>query len=420
MNIHFNSFFNDATTVIYYAILALVLVDFYFDLWINKLMYKSYSYPIPDSLKDIYDNKTLIKQKNYHIEHYTFGTKQAILFFFISISILSLKFLGMLDNFLREYFKNEYLISIIFFAILGFGYLLFSLPFSYYETFVIEQKYGFNTSTKKTFWLDVVKSILLSIILGVPLLLAILAFYNYTGKFFWIYTWILIVLFSLFITFFYSKLIVPLFNKQTPLAEGELKSAIFDFCQKVNFPIKEVYVLDASVRSKKANAYFTGFGKNKRIVLFDTLINQLSTEEIVAVLAHEIGHYKNKHIIKSFVTNAFSMAVTLFILSLFLNIPEFSYSQGAKVPSFHVGIFVFGILFNPISILTSFISNYLMRKYENEADLFAKNHQQAQALIAALKKLAAKNYSHLTPHPLYVKFYYSHPPLADRIKLLEK
>ncbi len=420
MNLDFSSFFGDTTAVIYYAILALVLLDFYFDLWMDKLMYKSYSYPIPDSLNDIYDSETLIKQKNYHIEHYKFGMRQALLSFLITISILSFKFFGILDSFLRTYIENEFLITILFFAILGFGYSLISLPFSYHETFVIEQKYGFNTSTKKTFWFDLAKSLLLSIVLGVPLLWAILAFYHYTGSFFWIYTWILIVLFSLFFTFFYSKLIVPLFNKQNPLPEGELKDAIFEFCKKADFPLKEVYVLDASKRSNKANAYFTGFGKNKRIVLFDTLINQLSTDEIVAVLAHEIGHFKKKHIIKSFITGMFSMAVTLFILSLFLNIPEFSYSQGAEVPSFHIGIIVFGILFSPISTLTSFISNYLSRKNENEADLFAKEHQQAQPLISALKKLAAKNYSHLTPHPLYVKLHFSHPPLADRIKLLEK
>jgi STE24 endopeptidase len=203
------------------------------------------------------------------------------------------------------------------------------------------------------------------------------------------------------------------------LPEGELKNAIFDFCKKVNFPLKEVYILDASKRSKKANAYFTGFGKNKRIVLFDTLIEQMNTDEIVAVLAHEIGHYKKRHIIKSMFMGFIQTGFLLFTLSLFINHPILNKALGAEIPSFHIGIIAFGLLFSPISSIISIFFNYFSRKNEKEADLFAKKYQQSEALISALKKLAAQNYSHLTPHHIIVRLTYSHPPLIDRIKLLQ-
>ncbi|MGQ9847050.1 MAG: M48 family metallopeptidase [Bacteroidales bacterium] len=406
-------------TIVYLAILSLLVASFIFNLWINRLEYKSYFFPIPDELKDIYDAETLEKQKKYHLEHFNFSWKQDILFFIISFTVIAFKGLGYIDSLLRLHIENEFLITLSFFAFFGIVYFIVSLPFSYYETFVIEQKYGFNTTTIKTFWLDIAKSLLLSIILGLPLLWAIFTFYQKTGTYFWLYAWVIVIVFSLFITFFYSKIIVPLFNKQTPLPDGELKDAIFDFCKKVHFPIKEIYILDASKRTKKANAYFTGFGKNKRIVLFDTLIEQMSKEEIVAILAHEIGHYKKKHIIKSMFLSFIQIGLMLYTLSLFINVPVFNKALGAEIPSFHIGIIAFGILFSPISSVLAILFNYFSRINEKQADLFAKKHQQATHLITALKKLAAQNYSHLTPHPIIVKLNYSHPTLLDRIKLLQ-
>jgi len=404
---------------LYLLILFLFVAEFIFQIWTNRLEYLSYFFPLPEQLKDIYDSNTLEKQKKYHLEHFNFSIKQEVLFFLLTFSFIAFKGLGWFDSFLRSHIQNEFIVTLTFFAFFGMIYFVLSLPFSYYETFVIEEKYGFNTSTKKTFWLDLVKSLLLTIILGLPLLWAIFTFYQKAGSFFWLYAWAIVVLFSLFITFFYSKIIVPLFNKQTPLPEGELKNAIFDFCKKVNFPLKEVYILDASKRSKKANAYFTGFGKNKRIVLFDTLIEQMNTDEIVAVLAHEIGHYKKQHIIKSMFMGFIQTGFLLFTLSLFINHPILNKALGAEIPSFHIGIIAFGLLFSPISSIISIFFNYFSRKNEKEADLFAKKYQQSEALISALKKLAAQNYSHLTPHHIIVRLTYSHPPLIDRIKLLQ-
>jgi STE24 endopeptidase len=407
-------------TIIYITLLGLMLLSFISEQWLGNLEHKSYSSPIPPILSDVYDEETLKKQKSYHNDGYFFELKQDIFFFVLTFAVIATEFLGIIDSFIRQYIHNEAMVMIVFFAIFGFAYLLLGLPFSYYDTFVIEQKYGFNTSTKKIFFTDLIKSLLLGAIIGVPLLWLVFIFYQNTGAYFWLYSWGLLMAFSLFFTFFYSKLIVPLFNKQTPLQDGELKQAIIEFCRKADFPLKEVYVMDASKRSKKANAYFTGFGKNKRIVLFDTLIEQLSTPEIVAVLAHEIGHFKHKHIIASFIYGMLQTGITLFILSLFLTIPEFSLALGAVKPSFHIGLVAFSILYSPISFVVSVLFNYLSRMNEKQADLYAKSFGQSEALVSGLKKLAAKNFSHLTPHPLTVKLSYSHPPLRDRIELLIK
>lgn len=403
---------------LFWIILTFLILDFIFEQWLERLQYKSYDYPIPEDLADIYTAETVEKQKLYHKEHYRFGLKHDYIFFFLTLLIFSFQVPGKFDTWLRMYIENEFLLTLSFFAISGTLFFIIGLPFQYYETFVIEQKYGFNTTTLKTFITDNIKSIFLTIIIGVPLLWVIFSFYQSAGEYFWLYTWIIITAFSLFITFFYSKLIVPLFNKQSPLPDGELKESILNFCKQVNFPIKEIYVLDASKRSKKANAYFTGFGKNKRIVLFDTLIEQLTKEEIVAVLSHEIGHFKHKHILKSFVLNSLQIALTLYILSLFIHSNELSKALGSEIASFHLGIISFGILYSPISTVISIFFNYFSRKNENEADKYSAKHQQAVYLISALKKLASNNFSHLTPHSLYIKIHYSHPPIKDRIRLL--
>ncbi|MCX7862642.1 MAG: M48 family metallopeptidase [Bacteroidales bacterium] len=405
---------------IYWLIIFLLVISYVFEQYLEFLNHKSLYSPIPECLQDIYEPSMLEKQRAYHNDYYRFELKHECLFFFITLIVFAFQLLGKLDIWLRSYIQHEFLLTLTFFSISGLIAYLLSLPFTYYETFIIEQKYGFNTTTKRTFLTDQLKSIILTILIGIPLLWIIFHFYSSLGEYFWIYAWLVVLAFSMFFTFFYSKLIVPLFNKQTPLPEGELKDTIRNFCFKVNFPIREVYVIDASKRSKKANAYFTGFGKFKRIVLYDTLIEQLQTDEIVAVLSHEIGHYKHKHIIKTFVLSNVQTLFTLYILSLFINQKEIALAIGTHVPSFHIGIISFGILFSPISTIISIGFNYLSRLYENQADEFSFKNNQSDALIKALKKLSRTNYSHLTPHPLYVIVYYSHPPLYERIKQLSR
>jgi STE24 endopeptidase len=284
---------------------------------------------------------------------------------------------------------------------------------------VIEKKYGFNTMKIRTFITDHIKSWLIALLVGAPVLGLITWFYYKTGKNFWIYAWGLITLFSVFINLFYSELIVPLFNKQTPLQEGSLRTRIESFAIKTGFKLKNIFVIDGSKRSTKANAYFAGFGPRKRIVLYDTLEKELTEEEIVAVLAHEIGHYKKKHVLRTLLSSVVLTGLMLYLFSLVVNNPMLSQAVGSEKTSFHLGLIVFGILYSPLSLLIGMLSNYISRRNEFEADRFVLENFKPEILATALKKLSVKNLSNMMPHPAYVFFHYSHPPLLSRLEKLE-
>jgi STE24 endopeptidase len=292
-------------------------------------------------------------------------------------------------------------------------------PFDWYGTFTIEEKFGFNKSTPKLFLTDWLKNILLTVLIGGLILLLLVYIYHYTGEWFWLLAWILVSGFSLLMSLFYSEWIVPLFNKQTPLEEGALRDAIESFAKKAGFELTNIYVMDGSKRSSKANAYFTGMGKKKRIVLFDTLIKELDTDEITAVLAHEIGHYKKKHIIYSMVRAVISTGITFYILSLFLGNRPLAEALGSSVPSFHLGLIGFSLLFTPVSELSGLAFQVISRKNEYEADAYAAQFGLGKALISGLKKLSVKSLSNLNPHPLVVFWYYSHPTLLQRMERIE-
>jgi STE24 endopeptidase len=323
-----------------------------------------------------------------------------------------------LDQQVSQLSENSILISLLFFAALGAGSEILSIPFSVYATFVIEERFGFNKTSVKTFILDKLKGWLLAIIIGGGLLSLIIWIYTVSGSWFWVIAWGVISGFMIFMSMFYSNLIVPLFNKQTPLQEGELRDAIETFSQKVGFKLKNIYVIDNSKRSTKANAYFTGLGAKKRIVLYDTLIEDHTTEELVAVLAHEIGHYKKKHTTSGLIISVLQTGLMLFILSLFISKPVLSQALGAEDASFHMGLIAFGILYSPLSLIIGLITNTVSRRNEYAADRFAGINYKASALIDALKKLSVNNLSNLRPHPAYVFFYYSHPPLLKRLAAL--
>jgi STE24 endopeptidase len=308
--------------------------------------------------------------------------------------------------------------ALMFFGIIGLGADILSTPFSLYSTFVIEEKFGFNKTNLKTFILDKLKGWLLAAIIGGGLLAAIVWIYESTGEWFWVIAWAVISLFTIVMTMFYSDIIVPLFNKQTPLEEGELRKAIEDFAGKVGFQVKNIYVMDGSKRSTKANAYFSGLGAKKRIVLFDTLIKDNTTEELVAVLAHEIGHYKKKHTTVGMFISIAQTGLMMYIMSLFIGNPVLSEALGADRGSFHMGILAFGLLYSPLSTILSLIMNYVSRKNEYAADRFAGENYKPGALMDALKKLSVNHLSNLRPHPAYVFFYYSHPTLLQRLKAL--
>lgn len=299
------------------------------------------------------------------------------------------------------------------------AFFILQVQYSYYDAFFIEEKYGFNKLTPKIYWIDTLKSFLITLILGGTIISLLVWFYNSFGSYAWIYAWGLTTLFSLFMVLFYSNIIVPLFNKQKPIEEGELKNAIESFSQKAGFELSNIYVIDASKRSTKANAYFTGFGNKKRIVLYDTLINDLSTDEIVSVLAHEIGHYKEKHTLYQILFSIINTGILLFILSYFIQSTDLAKALGASVSSFHIGIIAFSLLFTPISIFTGFVMNFISRKNEYEADAYAASLGLEESLISGLKKLSVKSLSNLNPDYLNVYMYYSHPTLLQRIEKLK-
>ncbi|SEE48892.1 M48 family metallopeptidase [Polaribacter dokdonensis] len=406
-------------TTLFYILIAIIIISFLIDKLLDILNTKHFDDKIPEKLADVYDEEEYQKSQEYKKTNAQFSNITSTFSIVLTISFFFLDGFKYVDHFARSFTNHPILVALIFFGVILIGSDILTTPFEYYKTFVIEEKFGFNKSTKKTFWLDKLKGWVMSIVLGGVILSLIIWFYEFTGPSFWIYAWALVAVFSLFMNMFYAKLIVPLFNKQTPLADGELKFAIEEYAKKVGFTLNNIFVIDGSKRSTKANAYFSGFGSQKRITLFDTLINDLETEEIVAVLAHEVGHYKKKHIIFNLVSSILLTGLTLYILSLFVNSPILSESLGVKIPSFHIGLIAFGILYSPISEITSLFMNFMSRKFEYQADDYAKNTFKAKPLITSLKKLSKNSLSNLTPHPAYVFMHYSHPTLLERVKNLE-
>lgn len=403
---------------LYFLILFIIILDFTFERWLDYLNSTKWSPILPEEFKDIYDEEKYAKSQEYEKTKHRFSMITSSLGFICIILMFLFEGFGWLDQVIREKVDNPILIALIFFGILGLVSELLSLPFSWYETFHIEAKFGFNTSTSRLFVIDHIKSLLIAVIIGGILLSIIVWIYQSTGNLFWIYALLVITVFPLFMTLFYSNLIVPLFNKQTPLEEGTLKTAIEDFCRKVNFNLDNIFIIDGSKRSTKANAYFTGLGKRKRIVLYDTLVNDMKSEEIVAVLAHEIGHYKKKHVVYTLILSFLSTALMLYIFSLVSGNIAFAEVLGAKKTGFHLAIVTFGILYSPLSFIIGIGMNIFSRRNEFEADNFACLHYEGSFLANALKKLSIKNLSNLTPHPVYVFFHYSHPPMLDRLRNL--
>ena len=404
---------------LFYIIIGILIINYIVEKILDTLNEKHFDDPVPNKLKDVYEEEEYIKSQSYKKTSAKFSSITSLATTILTLVFFFLDGFKYVDDFARSYTDNPILVALIFFGVIILGSEIISTPLSYYSTFVIEEKFGFNKSTKKTFWLDKIKGLFISTLLGGGILSLVIWFYQLTGENFWIYAWALVAIFSLFINMFHAKLIVPLFNKQSPLEEGELKSAIEKYAQKVGFTINNIFVIDGSKRSTKANAYFSGFGSQKRITLYDTLINDLDTDEIVAVLAHEVGHYKRRHIIFNLISSILLTGLTLFILSLFINSPILSEALGVSVSSFHIGLIAFGILYSPISEITGLFMNYMSRKFEYQADNYAKETFEGTSLITSLKKLSRNSLSNLTPHPAYVFMHYSHPTLLERIKNLE-
>ncbi|MDD7884916.1 M48 family metallopeptidase [Flavivirga sp. 57AJ16] len=408
------------STTLFYIIIAILIINFLVDKILDALNAKHYNDALPEDLQDVYDDTEYKKSQNYKATNYKFGVLTSTFSLLLTLVFLLLDGFEFVDNIARSYSDHPIIIALIFFGIIMVGSDLVSTPFSYYSTFVIEEKFGFNKTTIKTFILDKIKGWLMMIIVGGGILALIIWFYQVTGSHFWLYAWGLVAVFTLFMNMFYSKLIVPLFNKQTPLEGGSLRDKISEYAQTVGFKLDKIFVIDGSKRSTKANAYFSGFGNEKRVTLYDTLINDLDEEEIVAVLAHEVGHYKKKHIIFNLFASILLTGLTLFILSLFISNPLLSNALGVEIPSFHIGLIAFGLLYSPISEITGLIMNVFSRKFEYQADDYAKSTYKGEPLITSLKKLSKNSLSNLTPHPAYVFMHYSHPTLLERIRNLRK
>lgn len=400
--------------LLFYLIIAIILVNFVIDYILDRLNASRFDQAIPTSLSDVYPQEQYERSQAYKKVRYGFAKLRSGIALVLTLAVFFLDGFAWLDGWIRNYTDNPIWVALAFFGLIMGANGLLNLPFSYYSTFVIEERFGFNKTTKKTFFLDMIKGALLGSILGGGLLAAIIWFYQLSGELFWLYAWGLVSVFSILMSFFYARLIVPLFNKQKPLEAGPLREAIETYAQKVGFGLKNIFVIDGSKRSTKANAYFSGFGREKRITLYDTLIDDLEQEEVVAVLAHEVGHYQKKHVLINVLLSVGITGITLWVLGLLIGSPLLSQSLGVQEPSFHIGLIAFGVLYAPLSSLTGLLMNGLSRKFEYQADAYAKMTYSGTHLIGALKKLSRNSMSNLTPHPAYVFAHYSHPTLLQR------
>jgi len=403
---------------LFYIIIGIIIINFIIDKILSSLNAKHFNDELPPELQDVYDEDEYKKSQTYKATNYRFSNITSTFSLILTLAFFYLDGFEYVDNIARSYSSNNMVIALIFFGVIMLASDIITTPFSYYKTFVIEEKFGFNKTTKKTFILDKIKGWLMLALIGGGILALIIWFYEATGNNFWLYAWALVAIFSLFMNMFYSKLIVPLFNKQTPLEDGELRNKIAAYAKTVGFKLNKIFVIDGSKRSTKANAYFSGFGSEKRVTLYDTLIKDLDEEEIVAVLAHEVGHYKRKHIIFNLSASILLTGLTLYILSLLISNPMLSNALGVDIPSFHIGLIAFGLLYSPISEITGLIMNAMSRKFEYQADNYAKDTYAGEPLITSLKKLSKNSLSNLTPHSAYVFMHYSHPTLLERIKNL--
>lgn len=400
-------------------ILIIPVAGYLIERYLEYLNSTTWSDKLPEQLKGICDEEEYRRSQQYQKDNRKLALWSSTLNLVLVLLMIISGGFALVDSIARSISSNYIIISLTFFGILGLASWIIGLPFTIYDTFVIERKYGFNLTSRKTFITDLGKSMLVAVILGGPLLALITWFYHAAGNLFWLYAWILITVFSLAVSFFWSDLIVPLFNKQTPLEQGELRNGIEEFAASTGFRLKDIYVIDGSKRSTKANAYFSGFGSRKRIVLYDTLLSELTNGEIIAVLAHETGHYRKKHILKALVLSVIMTGLMLFLFSLVAGSSRLPAVLGAENYGFHLALLVFGILYSPVSVLTGVLTNFLSRKKEYEADEFVKENYDPSLLASALKKLSVKNLSDMMPHPAYVFFYYSHPPLLRRLENLE-
>jgi STE24 endopeptidase len=407
----------------FYALIILIalLANFLLEVVADCLNLRALQPQAPADLRDLYDPAEYARSQEYTRVRTRFGLVTGTFDLALLLLFWWVGGFAWLDQLVRGWASGQVARGLLFFGLLLLAKAVLSLPFKVYSTFVIEERFGFNRTTSTTFIADLVKGLLLAVVLGGVLLAAVLLLFERAGELAWLWVWAAVSLFTLFIQFIAPTWIMPLFNKFTPLGEGELRQAIFRFAGKVGFPLDNVFVMDGSKRSGKSNAFFTGFGRHRRIALFDTLIDKHTVPELVGVLAHEIGHYKKKHILKGILLSLVHSGVMLWLLSFFLGQEKLYGAFGLSEPSIYAGLVFFGLLFTPLEMILNPFLQYLSRRHEFEADRFAAVETgDPRGLAEALKKLSVHNLSNLTPHPFYVLLHYSHPPLLQRLAALSR
>ena len=411
----------------FFIIISLVVFNYLFSNILDYVNHRNWKDVIPNELKDFYNKKKYKTAKDYALSKNKIGLFSSSISFLFIMTLLLFNGYGFIDqlvssdilkSFLPFDINSSFAQSGLFFLIFFLLNSIISVPISYYNTFIIEEKFSFNKTTKSTFFLDILKSSLLSIFVGGTLLFLALYLFDNLNDGFWLWLWIGLSFLMILINMFYADLIVPIFNKLKPLDDGELRQKIEKYSEEVGYLLKNIYVIDGSKRSTKANAFFSGLGPRKTIALYDTLIEKHTEDELVAVLAHEVGHFKKKHIFSGLIMSIIQIGIMTFFFELCLKLPEISIALGGSNASFHLGLIGFSIIFSPISMLSGILMNYISRKNEFEADAYAKETFNGDDLSLALKKLSVDSLSNIYPHPLYVFFHYSHPPLIQRLRAL--
>ncbi len=403
--------------IIALIILLTIIFDFILNGIADYLNLKNLRNDLPEAFQGVYDPDRYRKSQQYLKVNTRFGWVTGTFNVILILIFWFGKGFPLLDEWVRSFNYAPVITGLIYMGILIAIKALLSLPFSIYATFVIEERFGFNQTTWPVFLMDMLKGVSLAILLGTPILAGVLAFFEYAGPNAWWYCWIAVTLYMLGVQFIAPTWIMPLFNKFTPLEDGELKSAILSYAGSINFPIENVYIMDGSRRSRKSNAFFTGFGRHRRIVLFDTLIKQHTVGELLAVLAHEMGHYKKRHILQGMVLGISQMGIMLFLLSIFISYQGLFDAFYMPHKSVYAGLIFFGMLYSPLGFFIGIFMQMLSRRNETKADRFSvATTQDPDSMVAALKKLSMHNLSNLLPHPLYVFLHYSHPPVLERIR----
>ena len=404
--------------VILYVIIGFILFEFVLSKVLSYLNLQTWNKPLPAELKDLYDAKKYAEAKDYAFANFKTDTVTSVVMLVITIAVLWFKGFAGVDELAHQISPSPVVQALVFFGFVGLCSSLLGLPFEIYDTFWVEEKFGFNKTTPTIFVMDKLKGLLLAVVVGGGIIALLTFLYGLLGGKFWLAAWAVVSLFSIFFAMFYTNLLLPIFNKLTPLESGELRASIEKYAATVQFPLTNIMVMDGSKRSTKANAFFSGLGSKKNIVLYDNLINDMNTEEITAVLAHEVGHYKKKHVLQSVVISVAQMGIMFFVFGWLAGNPLMAEVLGAKQNSFHLSLVTFSLLYSPISIITGLLMNVFSRKNEYEADNYDKETYSASPLVSGLKKLSINHLSNLQPHPAFVFFNYSHPTLLQRMKNL--